>query len=388
MSTEKNEENYLIRDLETGALEIHIKSKEAYLKLSSTNLKLIKNKFRWSRPGNCWLSKADFNLCHAVVDRFLKLGYQDQGWKGSRIPFEKKILQRLNKNSSIAIKYDVKSQMLQRKAVNIERYIERRQQLLAIEPDRFVKQDLKRQIQTAESKAVSALEMANFYSEQSKIFLERSAVLVLNLTNPKYLKSQLNKNNIQPILEKQKNVGISNRIDVAPAADKLNADRRLFIGRLKTAQEQTLFYKNKLRNIVEHIAEDMTLFYGKPVFMSKRSAPDGIGLVVGHIPEDSKLVLKLNDGTYIAKELEKLSILQPAYEILQVLNSREIKSKEKTRIEGFRALAMIKTDKPLEAMQIIRKAGLASQCMVRCSDHLKNQIKLKKSLIRSKKLGF
>ncbi|MGE8426266.1 MAG: hypothetical protein ACN6O7_00250 [Sphingobacterium sp.] len=385
MNSKIRDENYLIRNLETGFLEIHVAGKEEFLKLSAKNRELLKNKCRWSRPGNCWISKADFDLCKAIADRFRKLGYNDEGWKGRRIPFEKKILQRLNKNAVVASKYERKSQILERKSATHIRNAEHYRRLVSSEPNQFKKQDLKRKSAISERKAISLLENANYCKDQAAGILERSAILELNLANPKYLKSQIYKKNVRSVLQSEKKAG-NTYINSAPLADRSYADRLLSVGRIKTAQEEEYFYKSKLKTIGDGITDDLSMFYGKPVFMSKRYSPDGIGNVVGHIPEERKLVLKLNDGSYIAKNLHGLSVLQPDYEILNTLNSNRISISDKSRAEGFKVISMLRKGNPLEAMQAIRKAGLSNYCLIRCNEFLENQIKLKQSVSRSKKL--
>lgn len=376
-------ENFIVRNLESGFLEIHIKSKDTYLKLSSTNREILKNKFRWSRPENCWVSKAQFDLCKAVAKRFVKLGYSDQGWKGSRIPFEKKVIQRLNKNLAIANKCELQAQRQQKIAARHIRAAEHKQQLLKIETDRFKKQDLKRKIETSSSNAVQAMERASHYKSEVVAIHQRIAVLELNLSNPKFLKGKLYKTKMGPLFKQN---GTS-EFTTPPLADKLQGERLLFLGRFKTEQEQTVFYRNRLRNIIDKIPEDLSIFYGKPVSMSKRFAEDGIGSVVGYQP-DGKLVLKVTDGSYMAMELGKLKVLAPAYEILNLLQSRHSDISEKTKAEGLKALALMHKDRPLEAMDLIQKVGLTKQCMIKCDQYLKTQLELKKSVKRSKVLGI
>ncbi len=380
MGEENKKENYLIRNLESGFLEIHT-GKEAYFKLPARHKQLLKNKLRWSNPNNCWISKSDFDLCKSVIARFTKIGFMDQGFKGKRIPFEKKIVQRLNKNILIAAKYDLKEKKSRDNHIVHLRRAERIRQELKTETDRFNKQKLKGRIKLAEDKAAAALDMANAAARQAIEFRQKSLILELNLSNPKYLKTQLYQKSRNPV--SVKHTGKISIEDYLPFTDNIAAERLLVAGRFRTYQEQTQFYKNRLRTIASSLGEGLSTFYGKPVFLSKRWAEDGIGRVVGHQQEQGTLVLKLNNGNYIEKELNRLTVLAPTHDILNALLSKEGTVNESAKAAGLKALSMIKKGTLLEAMQHIQKVGLSKLCMVTCDQYLERQKALKKSLKRS-----
>jgi len=99
-------DNYFIRNLETGKLELHF-DKATYQELPQELKNKIKNYFLWSRNASAWVSKGKFGgYCDIIAQ---ELGLADKGKTGERLAFAEQMERKVERAENRAEKMEEKA---------------------------------------------------------------------------------------------------------------------------------------------------------------------------------------------------------------------------------------------------------------------------------------
>lgn len=102
-------EDYFIRNMETGKLELHF-AKSTYMALDEDAKRRIKGAFLWGRNSGCWISRCkEPNLWDA--ERVAKsLGLSDAGKSGERMSFAEQMERKAERAERRADRYEARSE--------------------------------------------------------------------------------------------------------------------------------------------------------------------------------------------------------------------------------------------------------------------------------------
>ncbi len=183
-------ENYFVRNLETGRLELHF-DRVAYQALPAEQKAEIKRVCLFARSLSAWVSRATRSHWQAE-DLARRLGLEDRGEKGERLSFEEKVQAKQERAEARAERMEDRADRAQgewesrhRAADAIASFIPFGQPILiGHHSERRHRRDLEK-IQNHEAKAFEAIEKAKHYERRAEV--ARATAEGKQYSNPAFL---------------------------------------------------------------------------------------------------------------------------------------------------------------------------------------------------------
>lgn len=97
--------NFYVHNLETDKLNIFT-SKPFYKQLPLEKKKAISRYCLWSRPQDCWVSKAKAGNCYRLIENLNEMGFLNGGTRGEKISFEEQQLRKQHRAAERAVNSD------------------------------------------------------------------------------------------------------------------------------------------------------------------------------------------------------------------------------------------------------------------------------------------
>lgn len=244
-------ENYYVRNLETGKLNIYT-SKVFYDGLTGDHKKTFKDFCLWSRNQECWISKGKAVHCHYLKSRLKELGFVDKGETGEKISFAEQVQrdqeraeQRVERSEARAEKAGEKSEQLYNKAKQMASVIPFGQPVLVGHYSEKSDRNYRERIHNTFGKAFEEQDKEKHYRQKAET--ARETAEGMKYSNPEYLANR--------IKECQKHLRILERrlkgklYPNSPEREIGEKEKQFYTGRIAEETEKLTFFTEKMKAI-------------------------------------------------------------------------------------------------------------------------------------------
>lgn len=166
-------ENYYVKNEETGKLNIFT-PKAYYDGLSFQERGIFKKLCLWSRTQNCWISKAKAGNCWHLKSKLDKMGFEDRGTVGERLPFVEQVKREQERAETRAERAEKRaenaekvSDALYKRATEMSSAIPFGQPILVGHHSEKRDRNYRQRIHNTYGKAFEAQDKAGYYKEKA-----------------------------------------------------------------------------------------------------------------------------------------------------------------------------------------------------------------------------